>query len=281
MEEIKRYEFKSSTVDDAVAKGLKELGLTREEVDCEIKSYGGIFSKATVILTPKAKAEADEAEVETAEVAEQTEDAEVAMQAEPASDGGEAPLEISAAAEASEAFVAELLAKMHIKCTARASGTGDEVLVSITGEDAGAAIGYRGEVLDAIQYFALLIANKGEKEFIHVTVDAENYRKKRKDTLTNLALRLARKTARTGRKTELEPMNPFERRVIHTALQSHPDVTTVSAGEGRFRHVVIVPKHEREDVGDSAVEMRYGTSSDFRRKGSVKTRSFGAKKRRF
>ena len=106
MEEIKRYEFKSSTVDDAVAKGLKELGLTREEVDCEIKSYGGIFSKATVILTPKAKAEADEAEVETAEVAEQTEDAEVAMQAEPASDGSEAPLEQSAAAEASEAFVA-------------------------------------------------------------------------------------------------------------------------------------------------------------------------------
>ena len=116
MEEIKRYEFKSSTVDDAVAKGLKELGLTREEVDCEIKSYGGIFSKAAVILTPKAKAEAVESAVETAEVAEQTEAAEVTVQAEHESDGGEAPLEISAAAEASEAFVAELLGKMHIKC---------------------------------------------------------------------------------------------------------------------------------------------------------------------
>ena len=110
------------------------------------------------------------------------------------------------------------------------------------GEDMGLLIGKRGQTLDSLQYLASLVANKGEEEYVRVKVDTENYRQRRKDTLENLAKNIASKVRRTGRAVVLEPMNPYERRVIHSALQADRYVETHSEGEEPFRKVVVTLK---------------------------------------
>lgn len=114
--------------------------------------------------------------------------------------------------------------------------------INIAGEDSGVAIGYRGETLDAFQYLALTFLNEQKCEFKKVVVDCENYREKRKETLTALAQRLAEKAVRLQRKIALEPMNPFERRIIHSALADSEIASTESEGDEPNRYVVIVPK---------------------------------------
>ena len=111
--------------------------------------------------------------------------------------------------------------------------------VDLSGEDMGVLIGKRGQTLDSLQYLASLVANKGEEEYVRVKVDTENYRQRRKDTLENLAKNIASKVRRTGRAVVLEPMNPYERRVIHSALQNDRYVETHSEGEEPFRKVVV------------------------------------------
>lgn len=266
MNDRKSYEFKAATVDEAIANGLKELGLTIEQVDVEKKSYGGIFTRACVVLTPKEQpAEAVEEEIE--ETDEEVEDG-VVQKVLPTGT-------LEEIAESCAKFVKELIALMGTHCDVIYDTEGGEVNIYVNGDGAGQIIGYRGEVLDAIQYFALMLANKfGEKEFVRVQVDAGNYRKKRKDTLALLARRLAAKTARSGRRTVLEPMNPFERRVIHTTLADDKEVTTQSEGEGKYRHVVIIPVVE--DKYNNNHGGGYGRSNDFRRNGPGRTRSFGS-----
>ena len=118
--------------------------------------------------------------------------------------------------------------------------SGEESLyVDIKGKDSGTVIGKRGQTLDAIQYLTSLVVNKDEEKYIRVVVDAENYRKKRERTLEQLANRLADKVVRTKRPVRLEPMNPYERKVIHATLQSNPNVTTKSEGEEPYRRVII------------------------------------------
>jgi len=278
MKERKPYEFKAATVDEAIANGLKELGLTIDQVDCEKKSYGGIFTKACVILTPK--------ELPQAPAAVKPEPAVIKTPAnEPAildaSEDGvvQKNLPVANLKEIEVSctdFVRELVSLMGPRCDVTSDTEGGEINIYVDGDGAGQIIGYRGEVLDAIQYFALMLANQfGEKEFVRVQVDAGNYRKKRKETLALLARRLATKTARSGRRTELEPMNPFERRVIHTTLADDKEVTTQSEGEGKYRHVVIIP-----NVEDKYSSNGYG-QSDFRRNGPSNTHSFGYNKRKF
>lgn len=268
-------EFKDSTVEAATAKGLKEMGLTPETATVEVKSYGGIFSRACVAITPK-----EPEAVETVE--EPVAPAEEEIATEPSvEEAGEAPVAVSSEAQAKsasdvKAFVEGLLEKMGIVAEVVIKAEADELRVDICGNEAGGVIGYRGEVLDAVQYFALLVANKDERVYGRVTVDAEHYRAKREETLTVLAKRLEQKVIRSGRKVSLEPMNPFERRVIHTALQDSQNVRTESEGEGRFRHVVILPKR-----GNGERVMTYGKSNEFSRKGMGKTRSFGDKRRKF
>ena len=121
-------------------------------------------------------------------------------------------------------------------------GAEGEIVIEIDGEDSGAAIGYRGEVLDAIQFLARTYLNQVKPSAGKLTVDCENYRNKRRDTLVALAGRLAEKAYRTRRKVSLEPMNPFERRIIHSALADSEIAETVSEGEEPSRYVVIIPK---------------------------------------
>ena len=153
-------------------------------------------------------------------------------------------------------FVNGILDKMGLTSRATVADDNGTLNIEITGEDSGTAIGYRGEALDAIQYLVLTYLNQEKSEFKKVVVDSENYREKRRETLTALALRLAEKAHRTARKIELEPMNPFERRVIHSALADSEIASTVSEGEESNRHVVIVPK---------GVELKGGRRSNNRR----------------
>ena len=114
--------------------------------------------------------------------------------------------------------------------------------VDLRGDDMGVLIGKRGQTLESLQYLVSLVVNKESEEYIRVKVDTENYRKRRKETLENLAKNIAYKVKRTKRSVSLEPMNPYERRIIHSALQNDKYVTTHSEGEEPFRHVVVTLK---------------------------------------
>lgn len=118
----------------------------------------------------------------------------------------------------------------------------DTIKVEFTGPDMGIVIGKRGETLDALQYLTSLVVNRGDSDFKKVSLDTENYREKRNAALKSLANKLAKKVTRTGRSTTLEPMNSYERRIIHSALQDDPYVTTYSIGQGVNRKVVIALK---------------------------------------
>ena len=114
--------------------------------------------------------------------------------------------------------------------------------IDIVGKDMGVLIGKRGQTLDSLQYLVSLVVNKGTNEYIRVKVDTENYRNRRKETLENLAKNISYKVKRTKRSVSLEPMNPYERRIIHSALQNDKFVTTHSEGEEPFRRVVVTLK---------------------------------------
>ncbi len=117
-----------------------------------------------------------------------------------------------------------------------------EMSIELSGEDMGVLIGKRGQTLDSLQYLVSLVVNKGEEDYIRVKVDTENYRERRKETLENLAKNIAYKVKRTRRPVVLEPMNPYERRIIHSALQNDKYVSTHSEGEEPFRKVVVTLK---------------------------------------
>lgn len=114
--------------------------------------------------------------------------------------------------------------------------------IDLSGDEMGVLIGKRGQTLDSLQYLVSLVVNKGTNEYIRVKLDTENYRKRRKDTLENLAKNIAFKVKRTKRSVSLEPMNPYERRIIHSALQNDRYVTTHSEGEEPFRRVIVTLK---------------------------------------
>ena len=128
----------------------------------------------------------------------------------------------------------------------------DNLSIHMIGDTLGILIGRRGETLDALQYLTSLQVNKGREGYIRVTLDTENYRAKREDSLRRLAQRMANRAVKTGRKVVLEPMNPYERRMLHTALQNHPAVTTHSEGEEPNRRVVIMLKNQPERPEKSA-----------------------------
>ena len=128
----------------------------------------------------------------------------------------------------------------------------DNLSIHMIGDTLGILIGRRCETLDALQYLTSLQVNKGREGYIRVTLDTENYRAKREDSLRRLAQRMANRAVKTGRRVVLEPMNPYERRVLHTALQNHPAVTTHSEGEEPNRRVVIMLKNQPERPEKSA-----------------------------
>ncbi len=197
----KSVETQASSVDLAVEKALVELGVSKDDVDIEVISKGGLFSKAKVKVTVK-----DSTPEKMAE------------------------------------FFNGTLARMGLSSRATVEDKNGTLYITIAGDDSGVAIGYRGEALDAFQYLAVTFLNEQKCDFKKVVVDCENYREKRKETLTALALKLAQKAVRLQRKIALEPMNPFERRIIHSALADSDIADTESEGEEPNRYIVIIPK---------------------------------------
>lgn len=139
-------------------------------------------------------------------------------------------------------FLKETTANMGLDLTITAQANDEYMYINLEGKDAGAIIGKRGQTLDAIQYLTSLVVNKDHNKYVRVVVDAENYRAKREKTLQQLAIRLGTKVLRTGRPVRLEPMNPYERMVIHATLHKSEEVTTKSEGEEPYRRVIIERK---------------------------------------
>ncbi len=140
-----------------------------------------------------------------------------------------------------KAFLENVTREMGLNVTVKVSSGADCVYAEIEGPDTGTIIGKRGQTLDSIQYLTSLVVNKDRPGYTRVIVDAEGYKEKRERTLEKLAYRLADKAVKSGRPQKLEPMNPYERKVIHTTLQARPDVRTRSEGDEPYRKVVIEP----------------------------------------
>jgi len=218
------------TPEQAIEKGLKELNLTENDVDIEVVSKGSILSNAKVKISTR-----------------------------------------KSIGEKAEEYILALLEKMGFTCTVDVTEDEEGYLIDIIGTDTGAIIGYRGEVLDSIQYLTFIAANKGvnHESQKRIIVDCEGYREKRKNTLIELANSHAKKVAQTKRSYRFEPMNPNERRIIHTALQNNGDVETYSEGEEPNRRVIIKIKGLEEEKPIKKNNTRYTKE--------VKFRSFGGK----
>ena len=145
-----------------------------------------------------------------------------------------------------ETFLKDVFASMHIEVNITSSFGADNTLnVDLSGEEMGILIGKRGQTLDSLQYLTSLVINKGTEEYVRIKIDTENYRFRRKETLEKLARNIAFKVKRSRRPVALEPMNPYERRIIHSALQTDRYVTTHSEGEEPYRKVVVTLKNYR------------------------------------
>ena len=135
----------------------------------------------------------------------------------------------------------------EVTITSKYNTTDGCLEVDFEGEDMGILIGKRGQTLDSLQYLTSLVVNKGESTYIRVKLDTEDYRRRRKETLENLARNIASKVRRTRKPVFLEPMNPYERRIIHSALQNNPYVATHSEGEEPYRKVVVTLKNNNNN----------------------------------
>ena len=202
-------EFSAKTVDDAMTEACQKLTVTSDKLEYEVVEEGssgflGIGAKPAVI---------------------------------------KARIKNSVADNAKE-FLKEVFDAMNIVVVidVKYDEENRNIDIELSGDEMGVLIGKRGQTLDSLQYLVSLVVNKDEDEYIRVKVDTEDYRKRRKETLENLAKNIAYKVKRTKRPVSLEPMNPYERRIIHSALQNDKYVTTHSEGEEPFRRVVVTLK---------------------------------------
>ena len=156
---------------------------------------------------------------------------------------GKAPLDKEAAIRRAEEFLKGTLNAMNMQVEIKAAFDEEGTLnIDLNGDEMGVLIGKRGQTLDSVQYLTSLVVNKGNGPYVRVKVDTEDYRRRRKETLENLARNIASKVKRTRKPVFLEPMNPYERRIIHSALQNNPYVATHSEGEEPYRKVVVTLK---------------------------------------
>lgn len=258
-------------IDSAVELALAELKLTRDEVDVTVleepsRGFFGIGSKLALVRVEKKKTEPaleikkeskKPAKVEITEEKESKHRKEKAARAERLPKEKKVlPSEEVVFEEKSELnsemknlpicenhvakeFLKEVTEQMGLKLDLLVRADDNNVYVEVNGEDSGTIIGKRGQTLDAIQYLTSLVVNKDKSSYIKVVVDAENYRSRREETLEKLANRLAGKVVRSKRMIKLEPMNPYERKVIHATLQSNSRVITRSEGQDPYRRVII------------------------------------------
>ena len=250
-------EFTGKTVDEAIEKGLKELGLTAEEADIRVleegkkKLFGSV--KARVEIAPKTTANSEVKEEVEEKKTEENSTVSAPVAAKGATDG-----------ERTVVFLEGLFKLLKINACTELVAEGDKIEINVTAANTTAVIGKHGGMLDAIQTLAGAVANTGREDYKRVVVDCEDYREKREATLTKLAENLAQKAIRLGKKIKLEPMNPYERRIIHAALSEREGVKTESEGKEPNRYIVIVPDN-LEDPNAPAIPAR--TEREGRRNG--------------
>ena len=205
-------EVSAKTVNDAITEACKRLGITSDMLVYEVKEEGttgflGIGAKPAVIM---ASVKVEEVSVE----------------------------------DKAKIFLKDVFGAMNMAVVidVKYDEAEKNMDVDLSGDDMGVLIGKRGQTLDSLQYLVSLVVNKDAEDYIRVKVDTEDYRNRRKETLENLAKNIAYKVKRSKRTVSLEPMNPYERRIIHSALQNDKYVTTHSEGEEPFRRVVVTLK---------------------------------------
>lgn len=247
---MKYSEKWGDSIDAAVKLALADLGLTEDQVTVTVleepsKGFFGIGSKlAKVRVEEKVeeKVVASEkkeipAKKEVKKEAKKEVKEEVNVERELLN---ERPANlVEAPNHVAQTFLTDVIKEMGIDVSVKTFTNDKMVYIDVDGPDSGTVIGKRGSTLDALQYLTSLVVNKGESGYTRVVINAEGYREKREKTLEKLANRLADKAVRTGKSVRLEPMNPYERKVIHTVLQARPEVRTRSEGEEPYRKVVI------------------------------------------
>ena len=231
-------EFSAKTVDDAITAACQDFFVTSDKLDYEVLEEGssgflGIGAKPALI---KARVKEDKEIVK--ETVKEPVKEEKTFVKETAKVSNVDAREVE---EAAKKFLGEVFDAMEMEVIVHAKYDDAEKAldVDMRGEEIGILIGKRGQTLDSLQYLVSLVVNRGQADYIRVKLDTENYRQRRKETLENLAKNIAYKVKRTKRPVSLEPMNPYERRIIHSALQNDRYVTTHSEGEEPFRRVVV------------------------------------------
>ena len=245
-------EVKAKTVDDAITDALVELGVTSDQLDYEIIDKGsagflGINRRDAVIRARKKVVVPEkpaEKAVEKQEPAVKKEKVPVKKPEQPASVKPEVFVDFPVLEKEVQDFLKQVFAAMKLEVEIVTASDADNKVIEVEfkGPEMGMLIGKRGQTLDSLQYLTNLAVNKKSESYVKVKLDTEDYRKRRKETLENLARNIAYKVKRTTRPVSLEPMNPFERRVIHSALQNDRYVSTHSEGEEPYRHVVVTLK---------------------------------------
>ncbi len=259
MSEYKEYAAK--TVSEAITEACAQLSVTSDRLDYQVVSEGstgflGMGIKPAIIKARikeeevKAENSFEEKEVsapsEPVAVKEETlENKESEVSNETVSeDKAPASFDEEAIVSAARVFLDDVFKAMEMPVELDITFDKENIVLNIDlkGADMGVLIGKRGQTLDSLQYLVSLVVNRGQEDYIHVKVDTENYRQRRKATLENLAKNIAYKVRKTRRNVSLEPMNPYERRIIHSALQNDRYVTTHSEGEEPYRRVVVTLK---------------------------------------
>lgn len=230
-------EFSAKTVDDAITNALVELQTTSDKVEYEVVEEGssgilGLFSKQAVVRVRK-KDDIQETAVEFL----------------------------------SDVFKAM---EMNVDIEIEYNEVENQMNIELSGDEMGMLIGKRGITLDSLQYLVSLVINKKTEDYVKVKIDTENYRQRRKETLENLARNLAHKVKRIHKSVVLEPMNPYERRVIHSTLQNDKFVETHSEGEEPYRKVVISLKPGLEKEYDKKKKYGYGNKSRYKNNGGYR-----------
>ncbi|MBR4343650.1 MAG: protein jag [Lachnospiraceae bacterium] len=261
MEESK--EFTGKTVEEALESALSELNVTVDQIEYEVlekesNGFLGLFNNKPAKISVKLKTEVKESNKDLCEIA--------------------------------KVFLNEVLSAMDVNAQINVTMNeeGNEIGVDLTGDEMGILIGKRGATLDSLQYLVSLVVNKESDSYVKVKLDTENYRERRKETLENLAHNIAGKVKKTRRSVTLEPMNPYERRIIHSCLQQDSYVETHSEGEEPFRKVVItlkkgvyIPDNNRKNFrggrksfGSNNNKRKINSSREFHKKYGADTKDY-------
>ena len=242
---IKSLEKNGRTEEEAIAAALEELGLDRDDVSVQVveRAKSGFLGIGATPAIVRVEYEAPDEPEEAEPVAVKKTEAKAA------------PVEECAQYAEIRSFLTGLLERMGTEAEIEISPRDNKgVTVNLSGPNMGAVIGRRGETLDAIQHLTNYVINRGNEKHMHISVDAESYRAKREDSLVRLAEKMAAKVIKYKRSMALEPMNSYERHIIHTALQNYEGVTTSSTGAEPNRRVVV--SYDRQQPASNKPQSR-------------------------